>query len=59
MRKNRAGKEKGFKMFILDDDRNILDALSANFLHKRLRSRDTGKSADSIGTAEERPAMIF
>lgn len=35
MRKNRAGKEKnGFKMFILDDDRNILDALSANFQAK-------------------------
>ena len=35
MRKNRAGKEKnGFKMFILDDDRNILDALSANFRTK-------------------------
>lgn len=32
MRKNRAGIEKnGFKMFILDDDRNILEALSANF----------------------------
>ncbi len=35
MRKNRAGKEKnGFKMFILDDDRNILDALEANFRTK-------------------------
>lgn len=35
MRKNRAGKEKnGFKMFILDDDRNILEALSANFRAK-------------------------
>ncbi len=35
MRKNRAGKEKnGFKMFILDDDRNILEALEANFRTK-------------------------
>ena len=35
MRKNRAGKEKnGFKMFILDDDRNILEALGANFRAK-------------------------
>lgn len=35
MRKNRAGEEKnGFKMFILDDDRNILDALQANFCAK-------------------------
>lgn len=35
MRKNRAGVEKnGFKMFILDDDRNILDALQANFCAK-------------------------
>lgn len=35
MRKNRAGKEKnGFKMFILDDDRNILEALGANFRTK-------------------------
>ena len=35
MRKNRAGKEKnGIQMFILDDDRNILEALSANFRSK-------------------------